>query len=396
MARPLALGVPVLFGLSLLAGCSDSYPAKLRYPVRTDLILQEAPSPPNPPSHFDPPGELEHIVSTLDRKYLKFKDPNELTAQERAEYQAGLDSLFGTPAAPIVSADAVGEDVVADLMLEPERLAYGSRLYRRHCLHCHGLAGEGRGPTAPWINPHPRDYRYGKFKFTSSSQSAGMRKPRRADLLRTLEEGIDGSSMPSFRLLPQDQLEALVSYVIHLSIRGQAEAITMSEGPDEGETVATTLGSRAKRVAKYWWDASFAKSGGKLKYAIEPAPYPKYASQEEKDASIERGFRLFTLPGAASCISCHRDFGRQSLLYYDEWGTIVRPLDLTSGIYRGGRRPIDLYYRIHSGITGTPMPEFASALQDPKQMWDLVNFVQALPYPQMLPPKIRARVYAEP
>ena len=66
---------------------------------------------------------------------------------------------------------------------------------------------------------------------------------------------------------------------------------------------------------------------------------------------------------------------------YDAWGTIVRPTDLTTGIYRGGRRPIDLYWRIHSGINGVSMP--ASEKLEPKDIWDLVNFLQVLPYPAM-------------
>ena len=30
---------------------------------------------------------------------------------------------------------------------------------------------------------------------------------------------------------------------------------------------------------------------------------------------------------------------------------------------------------------------------EPKDLWDVVNFVQALPYPAMLPPDIREKVY---
>jgi hypothetical protein len=60
-------------------------------------------------------------------------------------------------------------DAVKNLKLDPDTLARGSSLYRLQCLHCHGLSGNGRGPTAAWVNPHPRDYRSGVFKFTSSS-----------------------------------------------------------------------------------------------------------------------------------------------------------------------------------------------------------------------------------
>src|SRR5207248_2464538 len=42
------------------------------------------------------------------------------------------------------------------------------------------------------------------------------------------------------------------------------------------------------------------------------------------------------------------------------------PRNLRLGVYRGGRRPLDLYYRIHDGINGTPMPAHDSLLQTQK------------------------------
>ena len=48
------------------------------------------------------------------------------------------------------------------------------------------------------------------------------------DLHRILKVGIDNTSMPSFGLLPEVELEQLVSYVIHLSLRGQGEEATMT------------------------------------------------------------------------------------------------------------------------------------------------------------------------
>ena len=70
---------------------------------------------------------------------------------------------------------------------------------------------------------------------------------------------------------------------------------------------------------------------------------------------------------------------------------------MTAGVFRGGRRPIDIYYRLF-GINGTPMPEFvtASQVQDTKKMeqvWDLVNFLRAVPYPAMLPQEVREQIY---
>jgi mono/diheme cytochrome c family protein len=69
----------------------------------------------------------------------------------------------------------------------------------------------------------------------------------------------------------------------------------------------------------------------------------------------------------------------------DDWGNPLRPSNLSRGIYKGGRRPLDLYYRIANGITGTPMPAHASSVKSPEDLWHLVNFVLALPYqPELL------------
>ena len=97
------------------------------------------------------------------------------------------------------------------------------------CLHCHGLEGNGRGPTGPWLNPPPRDYRLGIFKYTSSTQDQNARKPRRDDILHVLAFGIEGTSMPSFNVLSIEEREAIASYVIHLSLRGEVEGQTMTD-----------------------------------------------------------------------------------------------------------------------------------------------------------------------
>ena len=63
----------------------------------------------------------------------------------------------------------------------------------------------------------------------------------------------------------------------------------------------------------------------------------------------------------------------------DEWGTPLRPANLNRGVYKGGRRPIDIYWRIAKGINGAKMPAHYPTLE-PSKIWDLVNFVLALPY----------------
>src|SRR5262245_16489720 len=100
------------------------------------------------------------------------------------------------------------------------RLMEGRSLYMTHCVHCHGVAGDGNGPTARFLSPRPRDYRPGTFKFKSTRFGI---KPTHNDLVHILEQGIPGTYMPSFVLLGPERLGLLVDYVRWLSIRGSFE-----------------------------------------------------------------------------------------------------------------------------------------------------------------------------
>src|SRR5262249_48161723 len=153
------------------------------------------------------PGQWAYQLPGFDEKGGKKYDPSKLTGDQRHAFQKLLNERFGTPAKPTIK--GIEDEAKEQLKLDNKTLAHGSQLYRRHCLHCHGLTGDGHGPTAPWVNPHPRDYRAGKFKFTSvmgTTIGDKARKPTRADLVRTLKQGIEGTSMPSFGLLPEEEL----------------------------------------------------------------------------------------------------------------------------------------------------------------------------------------------
>ena len=380
--------------LLALSGCDDRYPADLKYPLRDDSLVTATPD--TVPTRWDRPGELPRIFSMLEERDVKnllspLRDRDAegnliLDVERRKEIEGQLDKHFGKPRRPHVGDDAEFEpedqktfdEARRVLKLDEDMLAFGSSLYRVNCLHCHGLTGNGRGPTAAWVNPHPRDFRKGVFKFTST-MGGNDRKPRREDLLRTVRMGVEGTAMPSFGLHPEEELEALISYVIHLSIRGEVEfrVIENFMGQGADEAVEDQVKSWVMVATKRWLDSA---SPEKL---IKPDPkVPMPLAEDERKASARRGYQLFRSPGDAGCIGCHADYGRQGLLFFDEWGTIGRPADLTTGIYRGGRRPIDFYWRIHSGIIPSKMPAFNNSLST-KDIWDIVNFVQILPYPQM-------------
>jgi len=373
----------VLFGLVLLAGCDpDPYPSDLSYPLRSDLLVEEGLVPDDRVPAPEPLGSVETTILRIGQTRKEAViDPANLNGLDALEDK--LEDLFGTPANPTVKTG--NKSLVKKLSLDDETLAAGSVLYRRHCVHCHGLTGDGRGPTAPWVDPHPRDYRRGLFKFTSV---VGGGKPRREDLMRTLYEGIEGTSMPNFRHLPEEQRSELVSYIIHLSIRGEVEYEVMKgiskklRGSPSSQAV-----ENLRTIARQWVSAQEDDA------RIMPQKYPYDGDPADPPReSIVRGYHLFN--GDAACIGCHTDYGRNAPFRYDKWGTIVRPANLTAGVYRGGRRPVDIYYRIHSGVNPSNMAGTSDTIaNDPRRMWDLVNFVKALPYPAMLPDEVRDKVY---
>jgi mono/diheme cytochrome c family protein len=407
-------------GVLTLAGCSDQYSDAVNFRVRTDPVFLDKPSL-DDRFEADPPGtlplmKLDQINDILSPYYggrdkMKVMDPEQLSEGDRQKFQQGLEKLFGTPQEPHLfkgaSEDAIKTVFNVSAKELPETIAHGGRYYRVQCLTCHGLEGDGRGPTAPWVNPHPRDYRPGKFKFTSVNQVTLKYKPLREDLHRTLYNGVEGTSMPAFNLLSEKDLQLLVSYVIYLSIRGQSEYETMKAGADEvtGEfkakrlekSIGAALEENAKLILDSWVESQSKK--------IDAVAYPFDRDNAEKmKTSVLRGYALFTADPAAverafpgdskamtlakeyKCATCHIDFGRRAKFAFDEWGTLSRPANLTINVYRGGRRPIDLYWRMHSGINGSGMAAFGSKTGDKSEderIWDVVNFVEALPYPGM-------------
>ncbi len=135
-------------------------------------------------------------------------------------------------------------------------LQLGREVYTRQCAGCHGTTGDGKGPAGAYLNPPPRDYRNGVFKFTSTPRGS---KPRREDLRRILKYGAKGTSMPAFRFLSEQETEAVIDYVMVLASRGELEIALLREAEtelDEGddfdpEVVAeyvTDIGASWKRA----------------------------------------------------------------------------------------------------------------------------------------------------
>ncbi len=319
------------------------------------------------------------------------------------------DAATGTATlvSALQNAPAQGDQVTFD---GGSTLKNGRMLYQRHCSHCHGTSGDGNGPTAQYLYPRPRDYRHGVFKFTSTNDTS---KASRNDLTRIVKQGIPGTYMPSFLLLNDSDIHAIVEYVRFLAMRGEFERKTASslassfsrdavtsrvkEGEKRAEIVEELkafigadlkdeLGFISDELAETW-------SVAQTEEALVTPKIPRVADTIE---SRRRGRELY-LSKTLNCANCHGISGRgdgpqttdfeknpvTNELYpepglHDVWDNLNQPRNLVYGIYRGGRRPIDLFARIHAGIKGSRMPSFKNV--EHEDIWHIVNYVLSVPY----------------
>ncbi|MCA9128335.1 MAG: cytochrome c [Planctomycetales bacterium] len=351
---------------------------------------------------------------------------------------AALEVLFGTPDEPKIPEFILDDDELAALV-SLEKLDHasgaanetGRGIFRERCANCHGLTGDGRGTAAALLNPYPRDYRLGRFKFKSTPIGT---KPTKQDIAYLIREGIHGTSMVKIPELTESDVDALTDYVVYLSWRGEVErallleceAIYFADGeslydpsikeadPEAFEEQWELIEDYTVEVAEQWLAAADrvidmpSRDPALVPDTIQEVLAAMNSSGDSpiKD-SVSRGRSLFASE-KASCSRCHGLAGRGDgqTNDYDEWTTDwtkkfgidpedkdshipliargafpvrkVSPRNFQEGVFRAGSSPEQLYQRIALGIEGTPMP---AAAIEPTEVWDLVNFVRSLVLP---------------
>jgi mono/diheme cytochrome c family protein len=245
-----------------------------------------------------------------------------------------------------------------------ERLHNGAAIYAHYCVQCHGVNGDGAGAIASHLKPRPRDYTVGTFKFTSTSNG----KPRKADLIQTVRRGVTGTSMPSFANFSNDELSDVVDYVLALTHRGELQRLLAQVAyDDEALPEEDGIDEIADEILAPWGEANNS-------VVMPLTPMPPMTAE-----TVAQGHALFL---KFACSRCHGSDGRGGTMGNvdvgtDAWGHKAAAADLTSGMFHGGGRPIDLYRRIYAGIYGSPMPAFSSQLANsPDDIWLLVHYVK--------------------
>ena len=230
----------------------------------------------------------------------------------------------------------------------------GGELFAKHCVICHGEAGDGAGKYAYLMNPRPRDFRQGKFKLSTTQN----RIPSDGDLLRTISRGMPGSAMPPWGHLPAADLEALVKYIrsVHIEATQEELARGVADGTYTNDELPAELANRT-----------------------QPGP-PLVIPAEPSFADLRwfRGRSIY-LEG---CASCHGQDGNPvaDAIKFDEEGYPVPPRSFVSGIFKGGSEGHQLYARIVKGMKGTPMPA-SEGNYSTDDFWDLIHYIQTLAQP---------------
>ncbi len=244
----------------------------------------------------------------------------------------------------------------------------GKRVYLTYCIGCHGEKGDGNGEAARFLSPRPRDFVRANFKF--SSTRAGL-LPADVDLKRTITDGLKGSSMPGWDLLPARSVDALIAYIKSLSPR---------------------------------WEEQ--DSASPIPLVNDP-----YRAIADKTEAIERGKTIYH--GFATCWTCHpsyvpeeeinshlakmenptRDVFRDKLFESEgkpnKEGEMIFPPDFHRDFLRSGVQVDDLYRSIAAGITGTAMPTWVDSmtyksektgelLVEPADVWAISYYVHSL------------------
>jgi len=214
-------------------------------------------------------------------------------------------------------------------------IAQGKRLYEVNCIQCHGAEGKGDGYGAPFLVPPPRDLTSGQFKFRTT---AGGQLPTDDDLFRTISRGANGTGMPPWKYLLNDEERwALVEYI-------------------------------------KTFDPRFASAR-----ALKPMPLPD-APGTSRDPAHGKAVYL-----KMQCEKCHGEDGRgvgpSSNAMVDGKGRHVNALNFTQpAAFRTGWTEREVIRTLETGMNGVPMPSY-SGVMSKQDEFDLVAHIMSIAGP---------------
>jgi mono/diheme cytochrome c family protein len=270
----------------------------------------------------------------------------------------------------------------------------GEEIYQFQCAVCHGKKGAGDGPAADFLYPRPRDFTLGLFKYKTSP---GELPPRDEDLFNAIKQGLNGTAMPSWKSIFNDeQINSLIPIIKDFDI-----SYTWVEVPEddddyseeEDDDTDTNYEDDDDDDTDYEDDDESEKNEtNKPKIFIHITEIePTNGQIVYSNDSIAKGKIVFE----NNCKQCHGLTGRGNITsgkrLTDDWGYRIWPRNLTqpwtwraTNVPESQEQTIrNIYLRISIGIFGTPMPAHRSTTDDPdpinlENRWHLANYVYSL------------------
>lgn len=251
---------------------------------------------------------------------------------------------------------AAGKYPAFGLTDEQATYQHARRVYTTYCAGCHGVDGDGNGPAARFLDPKPRNFKTAQFRF--SSRPSGE-LPTDEDLLRTVTEGLRGTSMSAWNLLPEEDRRAVVTYLKTFA----------------ADTWANAVPAPVTAIADdpfFGLDRSEAVRRGEIAYhglAQCYSCHPVYLSP----AGVNEARAAYAQPPLSST----RPDPRRSKQTQSESGQVILPPDFTWDKLKRGKDLRTLYQVVANGIGGAAMPTWKGVLSE-EDLWGMAYYVQDL------------------
>ncbi|MFL5784058.1 MAG: c-type cytochrome [Bacteriovoracaceae bacterium] len=239
--------------------------------------------------------------------------------------------------------------------VDADTLNLGYTTYVEYCIQCHGMKGEGNGPSSKGLLPPPRNFTQGLYKFPYVPYGE---LPHDEDFARIIRGGLKGTAMLPWDI-SDERLNAVIQYI--------------------------------KTFAPQAWEGADKVPGTKLEIAADPW------GEAKKAQAIERGKRVYHV--TANCIQCHRayetkanimsyakeakaDVSLDNTLYQlkvqdGEYNYKVLPPDYSYHQLRTINSVNDIVQRAAYGVTGSGMPGFKDVVPD-EDLWAVAYYVDSI------------------
>jgi mono/diheme cytochrome c family protein len=242
--------------------------------------------------------------------------------------------------------------------VSPDVLEQGREHYVQNCYACHGMAGDGNGPSSRYYRPPPRDLTKGLYKFGGVVDGL----PHDEDFARILERGLSGTPMLAWDI-PHAELYPIIQYVKSLSTVWQEAEELGKQIPMDTDT---WQGKEREVIAR----------GKQIYHGLATCQqcHPAYATKQEMyAASKELGNRPITefrrVPFQSETKESQYEANGKKM--------VIMPPDFLFNEVRSGQDVKDLYRIISAGIPGTAMPTWYDALPA-SDIWAMAYYVQSL------------------